>query len=242
MKSYIYIFLIVLLGSCKHKEFSTVKISANDTDYLFEVPRSKGKLFELPEYNDGFYEYKNIPNGRNTFVSFSLLAEDIEKTFDLQDDLTLNMQELYPRFTKSDDPNLGNINSIEDTIYIGRYVSGCYVQLSEKLVLLKKDDKIHIAYFRLNNHWANYKYSLVKDTLYNLYFRRFMFECRQQYGAPLEKILNSTTSHKMYIRKGNKYYEIPDVTDWTGFNNLLKDLGVREFTDDDYLSPIHEKR
>lgn len=246
MRKYLYILAIIyLLSSCEDAKFpnasisiSNVSISTSEYDHnLFDPPiliESDNYLLYQPIFQDGKYKMDSIPNGTKKFSVFSLLTGDIEKSINLQTDTLISFDaEAYPNFTRAKDFMMVNIKTLDDTVFVGQNITGCFNHHLEKLVLYTKNNKLHVEYYSTEPYQFGLRelqmQMFEKDTLYKLYFKKFIYECKRLYQNRTKNYTISTTSVSTYIRQGEFYYELPDIHEWTGFMTLKTDLGIRPF-------------
>lgn len=230
MKIYsFFLFASLVFLSCHNQKYSNLRIKRElDNKYFGNIHvLTSANIFSL-RTKSSYWEdiHDSIPNGETTVSVFSLLTPNIYQKIDLKKDTSVSITDhLYSQFYKGNKESLIKLNSIADTIYIGQIVAGCSSRSSEKMALFKKENKLHVEFekdFGLFTH----KLTVMRDTLYELYLKKFLIESAKLFKEPDENYNFSTTVKATFIRIGNVIYELPDVNNWDVFNNLKTNLGI----------------
>ncbi len=216
-----------------NKQKSTLKISVNSNYRPFLWYPSINRQIRDSTFYDSLKnvtvtQFDSLKNGKTQVYIFSLLTDDFEKQFDLQNDTTINFDTTqYSKLTILNDYKKFTqlIKSSEDTIFIGQKVVGCFGGEIEKSKIYKnKENKYVIEYSNSKSHNLS-----IIDSSFDRHFEEFLTKSKALFPEKenwLTFVHLNTTHIDTYIRQGTYVLEYPDLYDWKGYDNFKKQIGV----------------
>jgi hypothetical protein len=242
MKFLAYILMILIFFSCeplhkkKHDRYSIkIVINSNYLEYI-DLPMVS-KVYDDSLYydsvnNQSIYYFDSLKDKEVPVTIFSILTDGYHEIIHLNKDTTILFDTSQLAGFQTGDP--GKMKSLSstpfDTIYIGQKLVGCFVGYTEKVIIVNQHEKYKITY-QENGRRGFDTTMYIPNSLFSPYFSLFISEARKQLPVTSKEgsfpFRLSTTSKKIYIRKGNDVYALLDDDEWKGYDKFKKSLGIR---------------
>ncbi len=109
-------------------------------------------------------------------------------------------------------------------------MTGCFGGYDEKLVFIKKDNKVKVFYRRSNFPGLDFE-TVLSDSTFSRIYNSFIINANKLFPVEVKGMVSigplSTTTFSTYIRKGNVVYSLPPLSDFSEYNRLKERVGIR---------------
>ena len=119
-----------------------------------------------------------------------------------------------------------------DTLYLGEKMSGCFYSSIEKVMIFRNktaNTKSYKVVYEKDGNNSRTQTNNITDSTIKKTFKNFIDDCMALNKQTENGLYSfSTNSKRIYIRKKNIIYELPDIggINWKGYDSFKMKMGI----------------